>query len=267
MNSGGEPTLAKRLYDYLVVEHEVLPDARLQISSNGILAEKLVDVAENCLADGIKLDVGLSIDGVGKSHDYWRGINGNFERLDWLLHRLVKLRNIYPDLSIGLGSTLTAETVKRADEMVRYCNKFGATFMWHWYNRNSFYGNSKIDLMPDMSAGKTLQKVMGKGLYVKMWMDYLRTGVVPKFKCFSLKSFLCIKCNGDVVPCLNKWDQSAGNVRKENPLQIWTGRQAESLRNEIQECTGCLNSWCVGWSLQSQPHVILLDRVKGRLRG
>lgn len=268
LNSGGEPALVD-LYSFLLAEHNAMPNANLQISTNGILAEKVVDTAEKCLAIGIHLDIGISLDGVGAVHDTWRGVKGNFEHVDWLLHKLLDLKKSYSFLNVAVGSTLTNETAKQADKMINYCRKLGVPFMWHWYNVSSFYDNFNADASFDKTAlSCALDKVFSSNdAYSQSWHEYLLTGKIqPPFECFALSTFLVLKCNGDIVPCLSKWDDAIGNVRHIEPLNVWCSDEAEQVRCKIKSCEGCLNSWGYGWSKLSQRpfYSILLERAKLR---
>ena len=86
LNSGGEPVMRTDIKDVFAVEHKVLPDARLQLSTNGILVDSIISLVQFALEDlGCHLDVGVSLDGVGENHDSTRGIKGNFERVNRLL--------------------------------------------------------------------------------------------------------------------------------------------------------------------------------------
>jgi MoaA/NifB/PqqE/SkfB family radical SAM enzyme len=57
------------------------------------------------MKNGITLDVGVSLDGIGEVHDKIRGVPGNFAKADWLLHKLVELKNkkYHEKLSIAAG--------------------------------------------------------------------------------------------------------------------------------------------------------------------
>src|SRR4030065_2807521 len=83
-NSGGEPVVRNDIKEIILIEHKTLPKARLQLSTNGLLPERAIDVVEMAMEDGIKLDVGISLDGMGDRDDNIRGVAGNFQKI----HRL-----------------------------------------------------------------------------------------------------------------------------------------------------------------------------------
>jgi len=248
INSGGEPTLTD-LLRVLVDEKTCLPKATLQISSNGILATKLLEIIKKFLSFNRRLDVGLSLDGIGCSHDVYRGSKGNFEKVDWLLKNLKALKN--PLLNVTVGSTLTEYTVKHAEALSKYAKKMDVPFMWHWFNKSDFYGNQKVPDQQHEQFKNAILNVMPPSLYRDMWIKTLETKFIPHFKCYALRTFCVLKCNGDIAPCLSMWNESIGNVKDADPMEIWNSQRAKEVRDKIAKCEGCLNNWSVSWSLQS----------------
>jgi len=262
--TGGEPTLFD-LYGFFRAGHEVHPKATLNVSSNGLLPHKLYDVVSRCLKEGMRLEVGLSLDGVGEFHDYWRGVKDNFVKVDWLIHKLSELRLLYPNLlTVGVGSTLTLETAGQADALVSYCRKLNVPFMWHWFNFASFYHNDPRPMDTAVFESAVL-KVMGKSIFRDMWLYHLRTRKFPRLKCRALSSYFLLNCDGTVRPCLTLWDHSAGNMLEHGPLTVWHSEQAELVRKIVASCHGCLNKWACDWNLTMSYPAYLVRKAKVRL--
>jgi len=267
INSGGEPSLRSDLKNILRNEYEACPKARIQLSTNGILAERILDVVGFMVEEnGIGLDVGISLDGIGEKHDLVRGVKGNFEAVDWLIHELNVLRKKH-DLNVTVGSTLTSQTAKNYRELLEYSKRMGVPFMFHWFNQSSFYGNMR-DKEPDGYDLKDgVESSMPCSLYRDMWVQSLVTGKIPRFRCFALNSFMVLKCNGDVAPCLSLWDSVVGNMRTEKyPSCVWHSEKAKAARKVVKNCSGCLNSWGVNWSLRTSYLPLLTYEAKRRLR-
>jgi len=260
LNSGGECTLVD-LKAYLRAENMALPKATLQISSNGLRPTVLVDAVKYAVGIGVPtINVGLSIDGIGVEHDAVRGVKGNFERLMIAVDELQELQKRFPQISLSWGSTLTDVTAKQADVLYKFSEELGIPFMWHWYNQSSFYKNSGSCGNSDIK--NVVNDFPSKYIYWSMWQKNLRTGLLPKFKCFALKTFLALHCNGDVSPCLSKWNISVGNVKETSMSKIWNGYKARFERRNIKSCHGCLNSWGVGWSINSVYYPKIVHRLK-----
>lgn len=262
LNSGGECTLVD-LKAYLKAEHKALPEATLQISSNALLPTRLLDAVHYALELGVPIDVGLSIDGIGKNHDRIRGVKGNFRKLERAIQSLKELQNVYPRLRVSMGSTLTDLTVDHAEELYGYSRRMDIPFSWHWYSESPFYGN-----FGSCTTNKTRQvidKLPSFSLYWSMWQRYLASGKLPRFRCFALKTFFALRCDGRVVPCLSRWNRVVGNVKRTPIHKIWRNCLANRERESVANCLGCMNSWAVGWSIRSHYYPKITHFLKGLL--
>lgn len=64
--------------------------------------------------------------------------------------------------------------------------------------------------------------------------------------CNFAQANLCIKCNGDIVPCIN-WPEAIGNIHVQTIQEIWEGTQIKKLRlinkfKTFQKCLNCENN-------------------------
>jgi len=258
--TGGEPAVRNELKDIILSIHKALPRATIQLSTNGLLPDRVIGVVKNAIKDDISLDVGVSLDGIGKEHDKLRGVKGNFEKADRLIHELVKLRESYRNkLHIAAGIVLSDLTLHSLPEVRKYAKRLNIDLTEAWYNESSFYNN----------IGKSIfsnQLIEAVGLQPasplqETWLKALR-GKSIKFSCFAMYTFCVLKCNGDIVPCLNLWDIKVGNVRESSPTAIWHSVDAKETRRVVKNCQGCLNSWGAGWSFNSGYYPILLFYLK-----
>ncbi len=251
VNSGGEPVLRPDLEEILSAEHEILPQAKIDLSTNGILSEKIITVVENVLKKGIPLNVGVSLDAVGQNHDRIRGVPGNFSQVDYLLKKLLNLKKTYPKkLFIILGFTLSDLTLPYLEETRKYADKLKVEISVQWYHQSSFYENAALNDKGSQEMSKAVDS-LPKTILQDKWIKWLEQKPI-KFMCFASRTFCALKCNGDMVPCLNFWDDSLGNVRKETPTEIWQSEKTKEIQKKIiKKCPGCLNSWGLWWSVSS----------------
>jgi len=257
LNSGGESTLRRDLEDIILAEHKALPKARIQLSTNGLLPDRVINVVKSAITHNINIDVGTSLDAIGEEHDSIRGVKGNFEKVDWLLHELVALRENYGNkISVGFGFTLTNRTLPYLEEVRAYAQRLNVDCLVQWYNESSFYSNTGKNLSSnDDSITKAIQS-LPNSITREMWLKWLM-GKPIKFQCFAMYTFCVLKCNGDISPCLSLWDVKVGNVRESSPTEIWHSADAKKARKIIKNCQGCLNSWGTGWSFNSSFYPIL----------
>jgi MoaA/NifB/PqqE/SkfB family radical SAM enzyme len=261
LNSGGEPTTRDDLYEFIAAEHRALPKARLQISTNGIKGLYLKEIVWQLLEDypDLKLSVGTSLDGIEEEHDSIRGTKGNYCRTIQMIEYLKFLRNKYGKerLQIGFGTVLTPRTAKSIPTLKQYAEDNDLEFLVQWFNRSDFYNNKdKVYISNGME--RQIVKDCNYSILTDMWLNWM-DGKSIKFDCYALRTFFALKCNGDVVPCLTHWDHVIGNVKKHadpeghlRPMTISEVLSGSRLKAPcVKDCEGCLNSWGVGWSMES----------------
>lgn len=269
LNSGGEPTLRKDLIEIFSAEHEALPKATLQLSTNAIMVDRAIGIVDYVLTRyDCNLDVGISLDGIGVHHDNTRGIKGNFERVDTLLKELQRYMKQYGRrLNVTVGATLTDTTIQYAKEIDRYAKERGVQFIFHWFNQSSFYSNTTEENQATVNIiADIIKDYTQKSLYRNMWLKSLTDGKVQKFRCYALNTFCVLKSNGDVAPCLSMWNDPIGNTKIDDPVNVWCSQKARLIRSKVLDCSGCLNNWGVNWSLESEYLPLLRYAIKRRLK-
>ena len=256
LNTGGEATTRGDLEEWFMVEHEVLPDAKLQLSTNGLLPDRALSLAKFAISKGICLEVGTSLDGMGDKHDFVRGVPGNFAKVERLLKELIELKAKNPGkLDVSVGFVLSDISLPLLPAVREYVKKeFNLPLNVQWYNESSFYDNKGSGLARNDEMYKTVKslppEMIGSHHLQHYWLRWLE-GKSIKFSCYAMDTFCVMKCNGDVVPCLSQWDAVAGNMRENDPEEVWASAQAMKVRGIVKDCQGCLNQWGAGWSWHS----------------
>lgn len=263
LNSGGEPVLREDIEDLLLLERAIFPNAKLHLSTNGLLAERVVEVVRALSRKNVSLEVGVSLDGVGEKHDRIRGVSGNFEKIDRLLRQLVALRKEFGTVDPLVGFTLSDLTAENFAEVKSYADSVGVPFAVQWYNQSSFYDNEGKNERgsPDQEKISCVVRSLPSNFLNEKWLDSLK-GKSIAFPCFAAFTFCVLKCNGDIVPCLSFWDKKIGNIRDQDPQIIWHSLQAKEVRSAVKGCAGCLNSWGLGWSVNSYVNHAIMYYLK-----
>jgi MoaA/NifB/PqqE/SkfB family radical SAM enzyme len=251
--SGGEPTVRKDLDEILSAVHRVVPRAHIVLSSSAMLPERLMQVVKAALSEGIKLEVGVSLDGIASRHDEARGLPGLFEKVDRTLRELAELKRQQPgSLGVKVGFVLSDATVDQMDAVRGYTTALGFDFNPQWYNQAPYYGNVGRDLLTDTVPLERAARTLPVTALNTIGKRALR-GEPLGYRCSTLHTACLLKSNGDVAPCFKYWDETAGNVRQETPSSIWKSHRARKTRKLVRDCEGCLNACGVIWSSDANP--------------
>jgi len=246
--SGGEPTLRPDLDAVLAGIHRAVPAARIVLSTSAPLPERLVPVVEKALRAGVRLEVGVSVDGLGKKHDEMRGVPGLFEKVDGALRELTALRRAWgSQLRVIVSMVICDDTIDDVDAVRRYARDLGATFNPQWYNQAAYYGNVGKNRLSQTGRLLELAKKLEPTLlnaFAERWLE----ARAPKARCTMLFNACLLKSNGDFVPCFTYWNDAVGNLRQSTPSEIWASRRATEVRTKVMRCDGCLNACGVVWS-------------------
>jgi MoaA/NifB/PqqE/SkfB family radical SAM enzyme len=263
-NTGGEMSLREDMLECLLAEHRALPNARIVLSTNGTNPLPIALTVRRLLAEGAKVAVGTSIEAIGKEHDSIRGFKNNFGNILIMIDFLRILQDKYGKdrLSIGFGTTLNQYSAPHIEEIKQFAEDYDLYYLIQWAANSSFYGNE------DMSFDRSVEREIVSNLddrfniLREMWLDYL-DGKSIKFKCRALRNFVAVRCNGNVIPCLGKYDHSVGNIKTNSISGIWGDSRLELDRAfEIEGCDGCLNSWGTFWSFEHTVRPYLYYYIK-----
>ena len=121
--SGGEPFLQPHIADLAIAIYKQCEPGVINIPTNSLLVDKIQKDVEKILryCPNTKLVINLSLDGIGDKHDEIRGIKGNFERVMKNFSNMMKLKKIYPNLTVGFHSVISKFNVAHIPELVDFC--------------------------------------------------------------------------------------------------------------------------------------------------
>lgn len=251
--SGGEPTVRKDLPEILAAVHRARPRVDMVLSSSAALPERLLLAVQRAMDEGIRLHVGVSLDGIGARHDELRGMPGLFAKVERALDQLAELRRLHPErLSFNVGFVFSDVTVADTPAVRDYAAARGIDFQVQWYNEGAYYGNEGRNLLSKSEALLPVARTFPPSP-VNDWGLRVLEGGALDYRCTTLHNSCLIKCQGDMVPCFRYWNDSAGNVRRQSPSEIWRSQDARGVRRKVRACEGCLNTCGVGWSHDADP--------------
>lgn len=257
--TGGEPFMRPDLPELVSAIHEALPRCVFVIPTNG-MAPMWIERATEALIEYLgsySIGVSVSIDGLEKTHDAIRGVDGSFEKAVETLKRLSALRDDYPDLRLAVGMTLTPENQREILEVFRLARRQGARFSFRPINYSEIYYRNTKDKLAIMGAEDELLTAiqeLGRAVvdrygflasaatlrYFQGALDYMRDPRSRRLRCSAGSDSLFLDPYGNVYPCLFM-DEKMGNVRDRLMRDIWFSKEASRCRARVRigDCPGC----------------------------
>lgn len=247
--SGGEPLIHPRFFD--LANYARGKGLKLTLSTNGTLIdqEKAAMLKELGMAY-----VGISLDGIGATHDKFRGKEGAFDKTIKAFHHCKKVGQ-----KVGLRLTLSAHNVADIDGILDFIEAEGIDRVCFYHLVYSGRGSDVVDVSHD-DTRRALDKIMdrtakwadagtprevltvdqpadGAYLYMRMLrenpeaaanaLDLLRWNGGGKNA--SGTALANIDTQGNVHPDQFWQSLTLGNVKKQKFSDIWTGSSDETL--------------------------------------
>ena len=239
--SGGEPLLRPDIYE--IAERAKTLGFSVSLSSNGAL----IDDAHADRIAAARFDyVGVSLDGIGETHDRFRGRKGSFDASIAGIRRLAAR-----GIKVGLRFTMTTDNQESFPALLDLMKAEGATKFYLSHLVYSGRGNKNrtsdaehavtrdamnrlfAEAWADVKAGSEREYVTGNndadGVFLWMWAkahapeaaDHLYAKLVQWGGNASGVNVANIDNLGEVHPDTFWWDHSIGNVGARPFGEIW----------------------------------------------
>jgi MoaA/NifB/PqqE/SkfB family radical SAM enzyme len=247
--SGGEPYLRKDLSEIIEVIHDHLPKARIVVSSNGFLGERLIPRALELREIDPEIGYGFSIDGIGEKHDYIRGIPGGYEKTIGVVKALKKegIENI------RIAYTLTTENPDHMIKVYELAKELGVQYtMSVSHDSELYFGQHSSTLItqntPQYSSEELrehfvqiIKTELGK-FHWKRWgrafgiygMYRLIADGEPLFYSQPGIDYFYLDPKGDVYPSVIH-NYVMGNIARDDFSTVWNSRMADDARRKCDE--------------------------------
>ena len=249
---GGEALLRKDFPQIVGKAHE-LGFEHIGLTTNGLLLTR--SKAENLIQKGLT-SIGVSIDGIGETHDFVRGIKGAYEKSMRALEELVSLRDSkYPELDLSMGSILMQPTIDQFLSLVDLAHRLRVDFslqliddspiLFKGIDRTSLWidEQNKLDsLIDELHSLKKVNSALKSTPHTKL--EYARKYFSdPKradISCYLGYLLIYIDTHGEVYP--GCWSLgSVGNLREKSLKEII---ESQAYKNRVhamfhKECPGC----------------------------
>lgn len=155
--SGGEPMIHPRFFDLASLVRSV--GLRLTVSTNGTMIDR--EAAERLKAIGVTY-VGISLDGIGETHDRFRGREGTFDKVK---AAFAHCRSV--GQKVGLRLTLTQHTIQDLEQILAFIEDNEIDRVCFYHLVYSGRGGDLVDVSHE-DTREALDKIMD---WTKLWVD------------------------------------------------------------------------------------------------
>jgi len=222
---GGEPFLRQDLQEIVDLIEKRFPDSFKAISTNGLLTRRILRFLNQ--NRDLKLKLNISLDGIGKTHDKIRGLDGAFNRT---VYTILQIRRLFPDQEIEIKLTLLPQNYNQILAVYRLSTRLKCDFsfkpaedMQNYTNKvkslNLKFTKAQLCKIRNQSF-KIADMMYERGDYKKSRFSrdipfYLANKKRPS-ACSVPKEHLTIMPNGDSFFCIK--EAKSGNIM-EKPIK------------------------------------------------
>ena len=254
--TGGEPLLRKDLCEVMSFASGL--GFRWGMTSNGMLFND--EIIEN-LKNANMETISISIDGVGKTHDEFRGVDGSYEKI---LENVEKLKKAKFVKHLQVTTIFHKGNIAELEQLYDIVSKLGLT---SW----------RVGIMDPIGRGKENKELLLNGREIKtllnfikrknkkgklrityacpgfLGIDYEKTVRGYYFNCRTGINVASILYNGDLFVCPNverRPELMQGNIRNDNFADVWNNKYTQfrtQSRTKCEYCEKCEQwEYCLG---------------------
>jgi MoaA/NifB/PqqE/SkfB family radical SAM enzyme len=271
---GGEPFSRRDLPEIIDLFEKNNGVSVVAIPTNCLSTENiLADTEEILKRFKGQLKIGLSLDGIGETHDKIRGVEGNFKKFLETYRGLAELKKEYPKLRLRICSVILNANIKQIPEMIKYVkenlpmvNYHGLELLKGDYDRGKVKAVSPIEFQKiveiieeENKNERNFYKRVTSPIIQRLFLDILKEKkqLIP---CRISSFYPMIDALGNVYPCEQR--EKIGNLRNfdYDLNKIWQSGKAKRIRESIRrkEC------YCTHSAYQA-PNVYLSPKMVAKI--
>jgi MoaA/NifB/PqqE/SkfB family radical SAM enzyme len=255
--TGGEPFLREDLTNLVQgvsgLKAKKLTRLRsIAVTTNGLLSERVVKDTETMLrvlsGKSIDLVMVCALDGIGELHSRIRSFRHAWERVNETLHSLTNLRKHYPQLVVGLKTTVVPLNVTELDRIAQYADENALfTIISPCIITEGRYLNKDLEQSLTFSEKHlaAMRRFYGSerfrwSFHAETLARYFEKGVVRK-PCTCGFNYLFVRSTGEVFLC-PLINYSVGNLRTAPMETLFGSPEASRMRKRIgsyPQCRSC----------------------------
>lgn len=260
--TGGEPFLKDDFNEIILEFQRKVSPYVFHVTTNGFLTDKIVESIKFLKAQGVNIEIKVSIDDIADKHDVLRNRKGSFNNAIDTIQRLRRLFS-EKELFIGINQTIFAQNYNSIPEVKKLAKSFCVAYRGFigLKKRPLYTGDRQADYgLVDLSAQakdyikeninhilnwrsyrnnrlRFIEDIVLQN-YIKGQIRLLGNNKVCRHICMCLFTHFRINPNGDVVTCSYDLDV-LGNVRKEKYSAILNKKEAKIKFEKVKKCGKC----------------------------
>ncbi|HEX6791980.1 MAG TPA: radical SAM protein [Candidatus Krumholzibacteria bacterium] len=244
--SGGEAFMRSDVVDIVKVIHAKCENPRIVVSTNGFRTAQIVAAMEELRRTIPNIGIGVSLDGIGETHNRIRGVKHAWENAMSTLKQL-RERGF---TNIRIGFTAMNENIGEMRQVYDLACEMGVQFTTAVAQNSDIYFSTQVntDVKPD-TLHDALGYVMKHELmsyHPKRWLRaYFESGTLVfnrekkrLLECRAGIDFFYLAPEGIVYPCLTI-PSPMGDLKGTSFEDVWESEAAARVRREIAGCEQC----------------------------
>ena len=255
--TGGEPFIKKDLPDLFAGICELKKTSlkalkSIAITTNGLLTEQVLTHTEKILPKlqkkNLELVMVCAMDAVGNIHDKIRNYKNAWSKVNETIEGLIKLKEKYTNLIIGLKTTILPINIDELENIARYADSKGLfTIISPCIITKARYLNSdRVDrlVFSKEDIEKMIQFYQSDmfrwSYHTDTLVHYLKTGRMKK-PCACGFNYFFARSNGDLFLC-PLINHSIGNINETPVTELYLSEKASRFRRRVghyPECREC----------------------------
>lgn len=255
--TGGEPFLVADLPDLFagicaLKQKNLKALKTIAITTNGLLTRRVLEYSREIAAmlakHNIQLVFACAMDAIGPIHDRVRNVKNAWQRVHATIAGLKKLRDRYPDIILGLKTTIVSMNIGELENIVHYaqendlftivspCIVTGGRYLNLDHGQRLVFDAEDKEKMIRFFRKDSLRWMFHADQMVRLF----KTGRLSK-PCTCGFNYFFVRSNGEMFLC-PLIDKPVGNIRRDPVETLFKSRPASRLRREIgrfPECRQC----------------------------
>jgi MoaA/NifB/PqqE/SkfB family radical SAM enzyme len=279
--AGGEPTLRKDLAEIVELMQGCMPRLKKLMIASNVLNRASVEkqyprIARYCVDRNIRLTLGVSLDGIGETHDRVRGVPGAFQKVMESLQFMKDLQKTVP-FNMSIDPTIFSMNVQEMQQLKDLAEQLNLPITFQFAAvANDYYHNQNLEqvLTLDSSGRKTLIDFLKRQIAESSLLDALgyyyqevlgrAQGTLQKrtLPCPFSNQGLLLNPDGTLQYCHNS--HVIGNALKTSSTEIYHAPENLAFREQVRQekCPNCQMSCLFFVTLRKEvfPYLVFIAK-------